>query len=510
MLANWNRLETVVGIWRIDLKLGYNLTLMTLDLSLNREIVDYWPEIESAATENGLDINLLKKAYDFAANAHLGQFRESGEPYISHPAWVAKTVAQMGVGQEAVIASLLHDIVEDTSITLEDISDNFGDEVALLVEGMTEVKRKTSGIEILETNIEVFRRFLFSSVNDVRVLIIRLADKLHNGLTISALTRERQIKYAKRVFGIYGPVAEYVGLHFFKRQLEDIAFKIMYPEEAELLQKTIDESAREEMKALALIKEDITKMLQINNIHKYELQGRIKSLYSSYLKTKNYGLKRGLKDRVGLRVLVSNVADCYTVLGLIHSKYPYIVDEFKDYISTPKLNGYRSIQTTFKWKKNVSVEIQIRTYEMHEFNEFGPASHLAYKMGNGVAKGVGVEWVRDLIKWQRSDNNVNNYRIKVLTKYIYVFTPKGDIIQLPSGATALDFAYRIHTDLGDYCSGVKVNSKMSKIDNVLETGDIVEIQTTKKINVNKNWLTFLKTSFAKEHVRKMVSTKNGL
>lgn len=459
---------------------------MTLDLAVFGNEVDYWVELKSGLDESQ-DVELIKKAFDFADKAHRGQKRESGEPYISHPVWVAKVVAQLGVGDEAIVAALLHDCVEDTPVTLDDISQEFGDEIALLVSGLTEVKKKTSGIEMHQTNIDVFRKFLFSSVDDVRILIIRTVDKLHNGLTIDSLPKDRQIKYAKRVLGIYGPVAEYVGLHYFKRQLEDIAFRILYVDEAGKLKKYLDENSKEEIKALALIKEDIIQALDVNRINDYKIEGRIKSLYSSYLKIKNKGEER-LKDRVGIRILAKTISDCYMILGLLHSKYKYIPEEFDDYISSPKPNGYRSIQTTLNWRDKLTVEVQIRTFEMHEFNEFGPASHIAYKLGKESAKGVGMEWVKDLLKWQQADKNVKNYRINVLDKFIYVFTPKGDTIQMPTGSTALDFAYRIHGEIGDHCVGAKINQKMGKIDSVLKTGDLVEILTSKKIQRSRNGL----------------------
>jgi GTP pyrophosphokinase len=319
-------------------------------------------------------------------------------------------------------------------------------------------------------------------------LIIRIVDKLHNGLTISALTKERQIKYAQRIFGIYSPIAEYVGLHYFKRLLDDIAFKILYPKEAKELEVEISRNRNKEIKAENSIKEDIEKMLKVNRINDFEIQSRIKGLYSSYQKVIKYGSENGLKDRVGLRILVNNIAECYTILGLIHSKYPYIEKEFNDYISTPKANGYRSIQTTFRWSEEISVEIQIRTKEMHEFNEFGPASHIAYKLSKGGNSDLGFDWVKDLINWQKGDNNINNYRINVLEKFIYVFTPKGDTIQLKKGSTGLDFAYRIHKEIGDHCSGVKINRKMAKIDDILKTGDMVEVLTSKKIERSKSLL----------------------
>lgn len=462
---------------------------MNLELNRNKNTEELWLDLEKYVKEWGLENEtMIKKAFDVAVKCHLGQKRVSGEDFITHPVWVAKVVTQLGVGRRAIVAALLHDTVEDTDLTVDEIAKEFDDEVALLVDGLTEIKKKTHGMEIEmhKTNIEIFRRFLFSSVNDVRVLIIRIVDKLHNGLTIDSLTEEQQIKYAHRIFGIYSPIAEYVGLHYFKRLLDDIAFKLLYPKEAKSLEEEIKKNSKDEIKAKNLIKEDIEKMMKINHINDYEIQSRIKSLYSSYHKYLKYGLERGFKDRVGLRILVKSVAECYTVLGLIHSKFPYIEKEFKDYISSPKDNGYRSIQTTFKWSEDVSVEIQIRTKEMHEFNEFGPASHIAYKLSKGTDDDLSYEWVKNLIKWKKGEHNVNNYQINVLENFIYVFTPKGDTVQLRKGATGLDFAYRIHGEIGNHCVGVKINQKMAKIDDVLQTGDLVEVLTSKKVQRSRS------------------------
>jgi len=475
---------------------------MGLDLSFSD---NYWEDLERYLIELNFDKVKIKKAYDFMDEAHKGQMRLSGKPYVSHSVWVAKVIAQLNIGQEAVIAALLHDCIEDTNITVENIANEFGDEVALLVSGLTEVKTKTAGLQINNTSVEVYRKFFFSSVNDVRVLIIRLVDKLHNAMTIEYLPKERQIIYAKNIMRVYGPLAEYVGLHYFKKRIEDIAFRVLYPEEAKKIQEFFKDRGKDEIKALNLIKNEIERILKVNNINNAIVEGRIKSLYSTYLKIKRKGEGYQVKDRVAIRVLTDNLVDCYTVLGLLHAKYNYIQEEFEDYISAPKPNGYRSIQTTISWKDKMTVEIQIKTKEMHEFNEFGPASHIAYKMGKGVMKdnGRGMEWVKDLVKWQKGDNNVNNYQIKVLTSYIYVFTPKGDTIQLPKGSVALDFAYRIHTSIGDRCKGIKINGIMAKIDDELKTGDLIEVLLGKKINVNKNWLDVVKTQWAKEHIRKM-------
>lgn len=456
---------------------------MNLELNSHKSVGEQWLDLEKYVKEWSLEKEpMIKKAFDFAVKLHFDQKRVSGEDYVTHPIWVAKVVTQLGVGRRAIVAALLHDVVEDTGITIEEIAKEFDDEVALLVEGLTEVKKKTHGLEIEmhKTNIEVFRRFLFSSVNDVRVLIIRIVDKLHNGLTINALSKQQQVKYAHRIFGIYSPVAEYVGLHYFKRILDDIAFKILYPKEAVELEEEFIKLKQEELRALATIKSEIEESLKINHINDYEITGRIKSLYSTFMKIKYKGKDR-VKDRVGIRILLESISDCYTVLGILHSKFNYLPNEFNDYISSPKANGYRSIQTTIKWKERLTLEVQIRTKEMHEFNEFGPASHIAYKLSKQNGDNLGYEWVKDLINWQKGEHNINNYRINVLEKYIYVFSPKGDTFQLKKGATGLDFAYRIHGEIGDHCIGVKINNKMAKIDDVLQTGDLVEILTSKKV-----------------------------
>ncbi len=268
----------------------------------------------------------------------------------------------------------------------------------------------------------------------------------------------------------------------------------------------LEDRKKDELRALAKVSREIEEILKINRINECQIQGRIKSAYSTFLKSKKYRSGMG-KDRVGIRIITQDIQTCYSILGLIHSRYKYIENEFNDYISSPKPNGYRSIQTTFEWKHGVTVEVQIRTQEMHDFDEFGPASHIAYKLKLHNKAGMGYEWIKDLVKWQKDSGNVNNYRINVLENYIYVFTPKGDTIQLPKGSTVLDYAYRIHSDLGDRFNVGKVNGKVKKIDSLLKTGDLVEIITTKKVNVTRNWLNFVRTPQAKERIRRLTGDK---
>ena len=466
-----------------------------------------WQDIEKVLATD-IDVDYVKKAFVFSKKCHQNQLRISGEDFVTHPLWMARIVAQLGLGQKTIVVALLHDTLENSQTSIEEIATLFGDEVALLVDGLTEVSRKTKGIEIQKNNLDIFRNFLFSSVNDVRVLIIRLIDKLHNGLTIEPMSAEVKIRFAKRVMSIYGPVAAYVGLYFFKQQLEDIAFTILYPAESKKLVDDLEARRVEEEMAQSSVIDNIQRVLVLNRINGFEIQSRIKSLYSTFLKlsSKDYQGDRGLKDRVGFRILLATVEDCYIVLGLIHSKFRYLPDEFHDYISNPKINGYRSLQTTVYWKDNLTVEIQIRTFEMHEYNEFGPASHIAYKMSKNLTQSQGMEWVKDLVKWQKNDT-VNNYQISVLTDNIYVFTPKGDVIQLPCGSCGLDFAYTVHSHLGDFCKGILVNKKMVKISDKLKTGDSVEVLVDGKFKAKAEWLTYVVSTAAKDQLKKLRKNK---
>lgn len=461
-----------------------------------------------------IDIDRVEKAFDYAKKVHRNQLRKSGKPYFEHPVWIAKVVAQLKIDTEGVIAALLHDCVEDTPTTLNQLADLFGDEVALLVDGLTDVKNKTSKIVLHQENIAVFRQFLVSGINDVRIIILRIIDKLHNGLTIESLTPEKKLKYAHRVLGIYSPMAEYVGLHFFKRKLDDIAFEIVNKEKYEQIYKAILDQKKTEKDALKRIKAEIKSILEINRVGKYKIKSRIKSIFSTFnkLKYKKIDSVDRIKDRVGIRVMVADISECYAILSLLHSKYEYNESEFDDYIANPKENGYRSIQTTLKWDDRVTVEVQIRTFEMDDFNEFGPASHVAYKIRQSDEKNVGMtgQWLKDLVKWQSKTDGVHNYKISVLTENIFVFTPKGDVIQMDSGSTGLDFAFRLHTDIGKHCMGIKINRKIKKLNTELKTGDLVEILLGKKNTINADWLEYTKTKAARNEIRKYLYKKNKL
>jgi len=460
-----------------------------------------------------IDINKIEKAFYYAKKAHQNQLRKSGKPYFEHPLWIAKVVAQLKIDTEGIIAAFLHDCVEDTPITIDEVANLFGDEVALLVDGLTDVKNKTSKIILHQENIAIFRQFLISGINDVRIIILRIIDKLHNGLTIDYLSPEKKLNYAHRVLGIYSPMAEYVGLHFFKRKLDDIAFKIVNKEKYDEINRAILVQKQTEKEALRQIKSEIRSILKINRFSNYKIKSRIKSIFSTYGKLvhKKIDSVDRIQDRVGIRVMVTDISDCYMILSLLHSKYEYIESEFDDYIANPKENGYRSIQTTLRWSDSVKVEIQIRTFEMDDFNEFGPASHVAYKIRQSGGKNITMTegWLKDLVKWQLKTDGVHNYKISVLTENVFVFTPKGDVIQMDGGSTGLDFAFRLHTDIGKHCMGVKINNKIKKLNTELKTGDMVEILLGKKDTVSTDWLEYVKTKVARNDIRKYLYKKTS-
>lgn len=445
---------------------------MRLDLNLiNRNERNYWLYLQRYLNNSNMDLAEIYKAFTFAFEANQNKTRKSGEPYIAHSVWIAKVLSLLNIGQEAVIAGLLHNVVGKDLEVLRRIELLFGSEVAGIVSGLNQINHKTKGVKLHGTDPEIFRKFLVSSIEDVRVLIIRLIDKLHDGFTVDALPLLKRRIYAKKVLAVYAPMAEYVGLNYFSQLLEDIAFKILYPKEWRELEKILKKNYRKEIKSLWEFKSDLASLLGDEKIEKYEVQARIKGLYSSYLKWKNKGIER-LKDRIGFRIITKNERDCYKVLGGLHLKYSYIRDEFDDYISSPKLNGYRTIKTTLRWKHKLFVEVQIRTEEMHEVAEFGAASHLSYKLKSCDKKDG---WFRNLVNWKNRDGDKNKFKINVLSDCIYVFTPKGKIIQLKNGANVRDFAYKIHTELGDKCKYGRVNGIKRNNDYILRTGDVIKV-----------------------------------
>lgn len=451
---------------------------MPLDLNLiNKNERNYWLYLQKYLDKGNFDLAEIYKAYTFAFEEYKFQTRRSGEPFISHPVWVAKIAAQLNLGQEALIVALLHHCFKNEPQFWQRLQMLFGPETVRLAKELNTVNSRTKGVKIYGKNWENLRKFVAASAKDIRGLIIRLIDKLHDSLTVAYLSPAQKINFARRALGLYAPLAGYIGLNHFQPILEDTAFKIMYPQEAQEWEKIVKKNYRKEARVLYEFKKDLTDLLAKNppiGGGQYEVQARIKGLYASYLKTQHKG-EIDLKDRIGFRVITQNITDCYRVLGVLHSNYPYVKEEFNDYISVPKDNGYQTIQTTLQWKHKLWVEVQIRTEEMHQLAEFGPASHTIYKIGDGRGLNPKYSWIRKLIQWQKNTDNVNSYQVNVLANFIYVFTPKGDIIELPAGATVKDFAYKIHTELGKKCKKGKVNGKIVDKYQVLKTGDKVEV-----------------------------------
>jgi len=455
------------------------------------------------------DLKTIRRAYAFAQKAHQGQKRLSGEDFIYHPLFVAYIIVKMGLGEDSITAALLHDAVEDSSVSIRQIEDKFNLEVALVVDGLTQVRKTVKKFGIHQEPIAGFRKMLLASIEDIRVLIIRLADKLHNGLTIESLPLAKQKRYARAIFYLYAPLAEYAGLGYFKRELEDIAFAIEYPREYRQVVRGLKQSQGEREKEILQLSKEISSLLKDKKISFIRIYGRRKGFYSIWKKMEKYVLEGKTKkpninhilDKIGITIIVPSIPSCYVALGAIHQRWPFLEEKLDDYVSRPKLNGYQAIQTTVKTGKDI-VEIQIKTRQMHQYNEFGPASHIAYKAAGGKpVTDVSYSWIEKLARWKRKGER--NYRIKVFNQFVYVVTPKGDVVQLEKGGTPLDFAYKIHTHLGESCQGAKVNDKMVRLNHRLENGDLVEI-IRRKISTGpkRDWLGWVKMKETKKAIKK--------
>ncbi len=470
---------------------------------LLNQIIQYNPEADQKRIEH---------AYRFAEKVHRGQDRLSGKPFLSHSLAVAKLIADLKLDENSIIAALLHDVLDEgkNKVSLEDLEKEFGLEAALLVDGVSTFRKAARKFPLHQESIDYFQKFLLASVDDIRVLLIRLSDKVHNARTIKALPEEQQIRFAKRVFHLYSPLAEYAGLGAYKRELDDKAFEILYPKEFKWLRKKLAKGKKRRKESLRDLINSVETVLQEKNIKYEKVYGRAKGYWSIFKKIKRY-LKKGkitkkdpsaVLDQIGITILAQDINHCYAALGVIHSKWRHIPEEFDDYISNPKPNGYQSIQTTIEWQEG-TVEVQIKTNKMHEHNEFGPASHIAYKIAGG--KSIPCDqynWVKELVSWKKGEKR-KQFQVKVFADYVYVLTPKGDIIQLPKGATPVDFAYQIHTELGNLCGRSKVNGKMVKLNHRLKSGDVVEIMPVKdRKTPPRHWLDFVATDKAIRKIRK--------
>ena len=462
-------------------------------------------------TSKRVDTKLIMKAYNYAVEHHGDQKRRSGEPYIIHPINVAYILAGVGLDEATICAALLHDVVEDTDVTDEDLRRDFGDEIADMVAGVTKLgTMQFSTVE--EQQVEDYRKMFLAMGKDIRVIIIKLADRLHNMRTLKFLKRDRQIANAKETMEIYAPLANRLGLYSMKWELEDLSFKYLYPEEYHELVEGINKKREERLSFIEKIMADIRVQLKKQHIDA-EVTGRAKHLYSIYRKMKrdNKTLDQ-IYDLFALRILVNSIKDCYAALGVVHEMYSPMPGRFKDYIAVPKPNMYQSIHTTLLGDKGTPFEVQIRTWDMHRIAEYGIAAHWAYKEASyfGKKQAVKVEedklaWLRETLEWQKDMQDPQEFldtlKTELFEDEVYVFTPKGAIKVLPRNATPIDFAYSIHEEIGNHMTGCKINSKMMPIITPLKSGDIIEIITSDNSKgPSRDWLKFVKSTKAKNKI----------
>lgn len=470
--------------------------------------------IEKIQEKNlNIDIAEIKRAYQYAQEAHGSQMRKSGEPYINHPMATAYKLADMQMDQATIIAGLLHDVPEDTKTTLKDIKVDFGTEIAQLVDGITKLGQvKYRG---MKKYIENLRKMFIAMAKDIRVIVIKFADRIHNLETLAFLPPEKQKRIALESLEIYAPIANRLGMGEIKGKLEDLAFPYLYPEENEWLQEKIAIRRQEKEKSLEKFIKDLKKTLAENNIDFFSIHGRAKHFYSLFhkLQVHNKDITK-IYDLVAIRIIVPSISICYECLGIIHQYCKPLKGRIKDYIAQPKPNGYQSLHTTVFTPDGDIVEIQIRTKEMHNEAEYGIAAHWHYKEKNIDLKDK-LNWVNELSKAVRDETDyeseeslLEDLKLDIFQNRIFVFTPKGDVIELPEDATAVDFAYRIHTAIGHSCIGAKINDQIASLPTKLKSGDVVEIFTDKKRNgPSEDWLNYVKTNTAKKNISQFFRKK---
>ena len=451
------------------------------------------------------EIALLEKAFETADKAHHGQLRKSGDPYITHPVAVAEILADLGLDIPTTIAALLHDTIEDTPYSLEEARKDFGDEVANLVDGVTKLDKLTYGPT---AEAETVRKMVVAMSKDIRVLVIKLCDRLHNARTWQYVPLESAQRKAKETLEIYAPLANRLGINSLKWELEDLSFKTLEPKKYEEIERLISERSPERDKMTDLVITELKTDLKDERI-KAEVNGRQKHLYSVYQKMVIRGREfKDIYDLVGVRILVEDVRDCYAVLGAVHARWSPVPGRFKDYIAMPKFNLYQSLHTTVIGPNGKAVEIQIRTYDMHARAEFGIAAHWKYKSRKDQNKDEpDMLWLKQLHEWQQETVDANEFldtlRYEVSSPEVFVFTPKGSVIALPAGSTPVDFAYAVHTEVGNKCVGAKVNGKLVSLEAKLTNGDVIEVVTNKSPNAapSRDWLNFVKSARARSKIK---------
>lgn len=458
--------------------------------------------------------DLVRRAYEFAKKAHKGQKRKNGEPYIVHPMAAAESIAMWGLDEATIAAALLHDVVEDCGVALEALQKEFGEEVAFLVDGVTKVGRvRYHGIE--ET-IENLHKFVLYLSQDIRVLLVRIADRLHNMKTLYALPPQKQKRIALETMEIFAPLAYRLGMQKLSGELEDLAFPYIYPSEHKWLIANVKGRYEERERYAQKLKPALEAELKKNDLVPRRIASRAKRYMSLYKKLLRYDMDiENIYDLVALRVVMENVEDCYAALGIIHKMWPPVPGRFKDYIALPKPNGYRSLHTTVFGPENRQTEIQIRTQQMHDEAELGIAAHFAYDRIKGTksyaerkaafASVQELQWVQQLRNWQKEFKNekefFDSFKIDFFRDRILALTPRGEVIDLPAEATPVDFAYQIHSEIGNGCAGAKVNGKITGLDHKLSSGDVVEITAQKGKKPSESWLSFVVTGTARSHIK---------
>ena len=476
---------------------------MKEQIKLVEKVKNYFPK---------LNVENINKAYDFGKKAHGSQIRASGDPFFSHPFEVANILAQMKLDENSIITGLLHDVIEDTLATKEEIKKIFGLEIANLVDGVTKLSKITLDQTNKNKQVENLRKFILAISEDIRVLFVKLADRLHNMRTIKFLKdSNKKKKISNETLEIFAPLADRIGIRKIKDELEDLAFEELNTSVKSIIIKRINFLKSEGKNNIKLIIHQLMKVLKKSNI-KAEIIGREKTPYSIWkkMRKKNINFEQ-LSDVMAFKIIVEDIDECYLCLKAIHTSYPIVPGRFKDYISLPKQNGYKSIHTSIFGPAHQKIEIQIRTKEMEKIAELGVAAHWQYKNNLNLQEGKKYKWIRQLVEIVETSSEPNDFlentKMEMFKDQVFCFTPKGDLIALPNKSTPIDFAYAVHTKLGDICSGAKVNGKITPLKNYLKNGDQVEIIKSKFQNPSPNWSDFVKTPKAKSRIKKFIKTK---
>jgi GTP pyrophosphokinase len=459
--------------------------------------------------DSGADVDLIRRAYDFSATVHKGQRRMSGEPYLTHPVEVAGVIADLKLDVPSVVTGLLHDTVEDTLTTLAEIEAGFGAEIAALVDGVTKISQiNFSSRE--EKQAENFRKMILAMARDIRVILVKLADRTHNMRTLDSLPPERQHDIAQETVDIYAPLAHRLGIYWMKSELEDNSLRYLHPEVYYQLKRNVAKKKAERERYIQEVITVLAKRLEESGIEA-EVTGRPKHFYSIYEKMQSQNLLYDqIYDLVAFRIIVDSVRECYEGLGVVHANWKPVPGRFKDYIALPKANMYQSLHTTVIGPYGARMEVQIRTHAMHRVAEAGIAAHWRYKGGQRVASedAQRFTWLRQLLEWQQHVDDPQEFLRSVkedlFSDEVFVFTPKGDLLNFPEGSTVIDFAYRIHSEVGQHCAGARVNGRLVPLRYHLRHGDTIEIITTASQTPGKDWLTFVKTSRAKQKIRNWI------